>query len=42
MDVRIAISESPIGKEFKIEIIRVEEGVAKDLTLKVSLKKKPQ
>lgn len=42
MEVRTAITEIPIGKEFEIEIIRVENGVAKDITLKCILKKKPQ
>lgn len=41
MDVRMALTEIAIGKEFEVELVRVEKGVANKVTCKITAEKKP-
>lgn len=42
MDIRLTVLEIPLGKEFEIELVRIEKGgMPKNLTVKVTLQKKP-
>ena len=42
MDVRLAIAEASVGKEFEIELLRVAKGgTISKMTVKVTLQNKP-